>query len=220
MIESIADSRLDQLNARVFELEEERRIRESLDDPRLPELMDKRLKILESVIFKTSESDRSRLFDHIYKRIEKVERDAKLECERLDILTKQTNLRVEHFKEQIQINKTVTDSLRQKLNDFKEKLKVTNVKVKAWYEEYLGKTVHANKLMMEETDRVRARVISAESQALSLQEKVGSMITTTKFHNEKIIQLEAWSENLTKKIEESISESRKIDGLIEITERV
>lgn len=55
-------------------------------------MMDKRIKILESVLFKTSESDRSRLFDHIYKRLEKVERDRILEDERLDILVNQTCL--------------------------------------------------------------------------------------------------------------------------------
>lgn len=78
-------------------------------DPRMPELMEKRIKILESVLFKTSESDRSRLFDHIYKRIDKVEHDRVLEDERIDILNKQTNMRVEHFKEQIALNKSVTD---------------------------------------------------------------------------------------------------------------
>ena len=39
----------------------------------------KAYKILESLLFKTSESDRSRLFDHIYKRIDKVEQDRMLE---------------------------------------------------------------------------------------------------------------------------------------------
>jgi uncharacterized coiled-coil protein SlyX len=125
--------------------------------------MDKRIKVLESVLFKTSESDRNRMFDHIYKRIDKVEHDRILEDEKINIITNQTNLRVEHFKEQIAQNKFVTDSLREKLNEVKEKLKTTNVNVKAWYEEYLARTIHANKLMMEEIDRVRSRVISAES---------------------------------------------------------
>jgi len=54
----------------------------------MPEIIDKRVKILESVLFKTSESDRSRLFDHIYKRIDKIEQDRILEDQRIEIITK------------------------------------------------------------------------------------------------------------------------------------
>ena len=57
--------------------------------------------MVESIIFKTSESDRSRLFDHIYKKIDKIEQERILEDERIDVLTKQTNIRVDHFKQQI-----------------------------------------------------------------------------------------------------------------------
>lgn len=95
--------------------------------------------------------------------MDRIERDRILEDERMDILTKQTNLRVEHFKEQIALNKSMTDQLREKVNECVEKLKASNENVRAWYDEYLGRTIHANKLIIEEIDRVRGLVISAES---------------------------------------------------------
>jgi hypothetical protein len=58
---------------------------------------------------------------------------------------------------------TVIDSLKNKVNEFIEKLNFSNLNVKQWYDEYLGRTMHANKLLMEEVDRVRSRVISTES---------------------------------------------------------
>jgi hypothetical protein len=44
----------------------------------------------------------------------------------------------------------------------------------------------ANKLIMEEIDRVRSRVVSAESQGLTLHEKFSNIATTSKVHSEDL----------------------------------
>ena len=43
-----------------------------------------RIRSLEQVLFKTSQSDRNRLFDHIYEKIKMIENNTKIEVDRLD----------------------------------------------------------------------------------------------------------------------------------------
>ena len=48
------------------------------------EKLEKRVKIVESVLFKTSESDRSRLFDHIYQKIANARQEAENDDKKLE----------------------------------------------------------------------------------------------------------------------------------------
>ena len=85
---------------------------------------------------------------------------------------KQTVLRVDHFKQQITSMKETTDQLRDKVNENNDQMKSVNENIRGWYDDYMGRTIHANKLLMEEIDRVRGRVVSTESSSLTLLEKV------------------------------------------------
>lgn len=76
--------------------------------------------------------------------------------------------------------------MREKVNELSEKIKQQNANQKVWYEEYLSRTMSANKLIMEEIDRVRSRVVSAESQGLTLHEKFSNIATTSKVHSEDL----------------------------------
>jgi len=92
--------------------------------------------------------------------------------------------------------------------------------VKAWYDEYIGRTVHANKLLMEEIDRVRSRVVSTESQGLSLHEKVSQLSTSARVHSDKLKMIESWNEKLSLQIEVADVETKKIEGMMKSIERV
>jgi len=48
--------------------------------------------------------------------MDRIEQERILEDNRIDSIAQQNNLRVEHFKEQIALNKSVTDQLRDKVN--------------------------------------------------------------------------------------------------------
>ena len=73
---------------------------------------------------------------------------------------------------------------------------------------------------MEEIDRVRSRVISTESQGLTLHEKFSLIHQNQKVHSDKLQSLEDWNTKLTRQIEETTVEAKKIDGLIKAIERV
>lgn len=54
---------------------------------------------------------------------------------------------------------------RQISNDMKQQ----SVKIKEWYDEFMAKVAAQNKNVIEELDRLRARVVSAETADINFQ---------------------------------------------------
>jgi hypothetical protein len=69
----------------------------------------------------------------------------------------------------------VCDRLRDKVESLATEAKLTNENVKAWYDDFLGRVTSQNKDIMEETERVRGRVITVESANIGLVEKVSKI---------------------------------------------
>ena len=112
-------------------------IRETLDKGEFP--LDNRVKSLEQVLFKTSQADRNRLFDHIYERINNSEKHLLIEIDKLEKQLRRNekraeiiNLQHETQREQSLLTQSMCRSISQDL--------ITNQqKNKEWYDDFMVK---------------------------------------------------------------------------------
>ena len=91
------------------------------------------------MIFKTSEADRSRLFDHIYEKIKNVKKEATIENEQLQMQLKRYQKRIELLSVNVDQYKEQVDYTQHLCKQVDEANTRTTEKVRSWYEDYLVK---------------------------------------------------------------------------------
>ena len=100
---------------------------------------EQRIKSLEAVLFKTSQADRNRLFDHIYEKISSVDKKFNIEIDRLEKQQRRIEKRHEFINIQAETQReqaVLTQNMcRQITND----MQVQTQKVKDWYDEFMAK---------------------------------------------------------------------------------
>lgn len=139
---------------------------ETLEDHNVS--IEKRVKSLEQVLFKTSQADRNRLFDHIYEKIAVVEKRVAIDSENLhksmhrqEKRTEMITLQADTQREQSQLTQSMCRQIAQDIQKQSDK-------VRKWYDEFMSKVNVQNKVLFEELDRIRGRMVTAESADITL----------------------------------------------------
>ena len=99
--------------------------------------IEQRVRTLEQVLFKSNQSDRLRLFDHIYEKIDNVDRKLKIESDRMEKALR----RVEKQSHQISV---LAETHREQLIVSQEKMTKTNedmvrsqIQIREWQDQLM-----------------------------------------------------------------------------------
>ena len=106
------------------------------------EKLEKRVKIVESVLFKTSESDRSRLFDHIYQKIANARQEAENDDKKLESSIDLLERKLASFELRIDANDRKTSDVTDLCNQISKDYQKTNDNVQEWYSEFMQKVTN------------------------------------------------------------------------------
>ena len=109
------------------------------------EKLEKRVKIVESVLFKTSESDRSRLFDHIYQKIANARQESENDDKKLESSIDLLERKLASFELRIDANDRKTSDVTDLCNQVSKDYQKTNDNVQEWYSEFMAKVTNQHK---------------------------------------------------------------------------
>lgn len=138
-----------------------------------------RVKALEKVLFKTSQADRNRLFDHIYEKIDNVEKKQAIENERLDKQLRRFEKRAEMIGLQAETQREQSILAQNMCHKVTSDMQAQTIRIRDWYEEFMAKVSMQSKNLIEEIDRLRARVVTTETADINFQQKLGELFTTS-----------------------------------------
>ena len=57
---------------------------------------------------------------------------------------------------------------------------------KQWFDEFMARVTEQNKGVIEEIDRLRARIVSSETADINMQTKIGELFTENKIQNTRM----------------------------------
>ena len=79
-----------------------------------------------------------------------------------------------------------------------------------WYDEFMSKVNVQNKVIIEELDKIRGRLVSTETQDVNLEQKIHDLVTQTNIQDTQLRNLEKWSGVIQKQLDIESIELTKI----------
>lgn len=107
--------------------------------------LDKRIKTLETVLFKTSEQERSRLFDHIYEKIANSRKESENDDKKLQSAIDLHTKKLASFELKIEASDRKTADVQELCQQVTRDYAKTNENVQEWYNEFMTKVTNQHK---------------------------------------------------------------------------
>ena len=93
-------------------------------------------------------------------------------------------------------------------------------KVRDWYDEFMSKVNVQNKVIIEELDKIRGRLVSTETQDVNLEQKIHDLVTQTNIQDTQLRNLEKWSGVIQKQLDIESIELTKIRDITDQVDRM
>ena len=100
---------------------------------------------METVLFKTSEQDRSRLFDHIYEKIANTRKEAENDDKKLQSQIEMNAKKLTAFELKIEASDRKTADVQELCKSMTKDYAKTNDNVQEWYNEFMTKVTNQHK---------------------------------------------------------------------------
>ena len=123
------------------------------------------------------------------------------------------NLQAETQREQSQLTQNMCRQIAQDMQKQSDK-------VREWYDEFMSKVNTQNKVVVEELDRIRGRIVSAETADINLQQKLGDLFTQSQVQDKQLQNFDKWSVIMQKQLDTESLELTKIRDITDGAERM